>query len=319
MAVGDAFGARFENQRRDAISLEGEEGVYRDLNRYTDDTQMAIGVAELLVSGNQCTGENLAASLMRVYRRDPRAGYSDLTRSMLEKSPDSAAFLKYLPENTLRDRKSDGAAMRALPIGFLRSRQDVIRSAALSASITHGHPDAIAATVGIALIAHERYYSGTRFPGIIRNILDSIPCLTESSAAYLQQVAVSGWDPDYILGSFNRYGVPYTESIILLGAVIALLNTCGEDPGLMLTEAVRLGGDTDTTACIALGAALIRPGQDTLPEGLISGLEDGEYGRDFLISLGNRLSDTFPLHTSQVPQGKNEQEKDNYRSGNHFL
>ena len=30
MGIGDAFGSRFENLRRDSIHLEGEEGIYHD-------------------------------------------------------------------------------------------------------------------------------------------------------------------------------------------------------------------------------------------------------------------------------------------------
>ena len=75
MAIGDAFGARFENQKRQDIDLTHEIGIYRDWNRYTDDTQMAIGVAKLLISGDLFTRENLAESLLAAYRRDPRPGY----------------------------------------------------------------------------------------------------------------------------------------------------------------------------------------------------------------------------------------------------
>ena len=297
MAIGDAFGARFENMDRERINLTHETGIFRDWNRYTDDTQMAIGVAELLVSGDPFTEQNLAAALLTAYRRDPRPGYSRMTRKMLEDSDDGEAFLKSLPDEVIRERKSDGAAMRALPIGFIRDRYEVIRSAALSAAITHGHPDAIAATIGIALIAHDRYYYNSTFPEIIRCLPADIPCLTPESRKYLCRVVESEWDPVLILEENSSYGVPYTESIILLGAVIALLTAFGEDPNQVLTEAVRLGGDTDTTACIALASALIHPGKDTIPDSLITGLENGLYGRDFLIGLGDRLSMMLPIRT----------------------
>lgn len=297
MAIGDAYGARFENKTRGSISLSGEEGIYRDRNRYTDDTQMAIGVAELLISDEQFTRDNLARSLLTAYRRDPRTGYSSLTRKMLEESPDGPAFLNYLSGPEISERKSDGAAMRALPIGFLPDRNEVIRSATLSSSITHGHPDSVSATIGIALIAHDRYYTGRKFPDIIRTLPLHIPSLTSDARKYLIRVIESGWDPDLMLGEYSRYGVPYTESIILLGAVIAILAEFGEDPNRALMEAVKLGGDTDTTACIVLAAALIYPGSDTIPMTLISELEDGPYGLHYLIHLGDQVSARFPIKT----------------------
>ena len=302
MAIGDAFGARFENQKRKSIDLTTDIGTYRDWNRYTDDTQMAIGVAELLISEDPFTAENLAEALLIAYRRDPRSGYSQLTRTMLDTSDDGEAFLRSIPDEERRRRKSDGAAMRALPIGFLPDTQDVIRYALLSAAITHGHPDALAATAGVALIAHERYYSRKAFPKIIQDILPIIPDLTPHARDYLSGVIRTGWNPEVILGEHADYGVPYTESVILLGAVIAILAEFGEDPAQALQESVKLGGDTDTTACIVLGAAQIHPGTE-IPESLLSGLEDGEYGKKFLLFLGDRLSARYPEKKNQPIDG----------------
>ncbi|MFH0967735.1 MAG: ADP-ribosylglycohydrolase family protein [Methanobacteriota archaeon] len=293
MAIGDAFGARFENLHRGRINLVNETDTFQAWNRYTDDTQMAIGVGELLISGKPFTRENLAQALLIAYKRDSRPGYSPLTRRMLEESPDGDTFLKSLPKAEIRERKSDGAAMRALPIGFLSEKEDVIRCATLNAEITHGHPDALAATAGIALIVHERYHTKTSFPEIMRDILYTIPHLTPQARDYLAGVIDAGWEPEIILGEYADYGVPYTESIILLGAVIAILTEFGEDPLQALLESVRLGGDTDTTACIVLGTALIYPGAE-IPAPLLTGLEDGEYGQRYLIHIGDELNNRFP-------------------------
>ncbi len=295
MAIGDAFGARFENRSPAAISLDGEENTYLGKNRYTDDTQMAIGIGELLLSSSPLTREHIAGSLLTAYRRDPRPGYSALTRAMLEESPDAASFLVSLSPDEISARKSDGAAMRALPIGLLPDRGDVIRIAARSAAITHGHPDAIAATVGVALIAHDRYYSAAPFPIIIRSLPATIPCLSRDARQYLEAVIGKGYHPGTILGQYATTGVPYTESLILLAAVMAVLVAYGTSPRKVLTRSVRLGGDTDTTACIALAASLIWPDESWIPAALITELENGPYGRDFLLSLGDRLGRKFPV------------------------
>jgi ADP-ribosylglycohydrolase len=299
MAIGDAFGARFENKSRCTINLTGEEETYRDWNRYTDDTQMAIGVAELLISGEPFTEENLAEFLITAYHRDPRSGYSQLTRSMLEKSSDPKEFLNYLSETERKQRKSDGAAMRALPIGFLKDPEEVIRYASLSALITHAHPDSLAATIGIALIAHERYHYQTSFSEIIQSLPEKIPDLTDSNSLYLNRVIASGWNPPIILQEHESYGVPYNESIILLGAVIAILAKWGETPHQALLESVRLGGDTDTTACIVLGASMIHP-QGELPASLRSDLEHETFGVSYLVNTGDMLSEKFPQAGKRV-------------------
>ncbi|HWQ65934.1 MAG TPA: ADP-ribosylglycohydrolase family protein [Methanospirillum sp.] len=293
IAIGDAFGARFENQVRESVTLDGEERTYHTRNQYTDDTQMTVAVSELLISGLALTGSNLADALIGAYRRDPRSGYSEVTRGMLELSANGAEFLRCLPDDEIAKRRSDGSAMRAIPIGLLPDLNDVIRFASVSSAISHGHPDAIAATVGVALLAHDRYYTGRPFSKSLKEIIGLIPNLTSSTEAYFNQV-LAGWNPEIILEEYENYGVPYTESRIFFGAVIAILARFGEDPYRALLEAVRLGGDTDTTASVILGAALIRPGAQTLPEELIIGLENGPYGRDFLIAIGDQLSAKFP-------------------------
>lgn len=298
MAIGDAFGARFENLKRAEITLSHEEELYRERNRYTDDTQMAIGIAELLISDRPFTRINLAEAFLAAYRRDPRPGYSDITRHMLEDSADGTSFLQSLPEEEIRMRKSDGAVMRALPLGVLADRREVIQNALISARITHGHPDSLAATVGIALIVHERYHQRKPFIEIIRDFPEIIPELTSKNREYLHRIITTGWNVQTILQEYESYGVPYTESIILLGAVIAILISFGEDPGRALKEAVLLGGDTDTTACIVLGAVCIHPGRENLAPFLIQNLEDGPYGRGFLIELGNVLNWKYPVMSS---------------------
>ena len=148
---------------------------------------MAIGVAELLVSTKPFTEENLAECLLEAYRRDPRPGYSPVTTRMLQDSINGYEFLQSLSEDEIRERKSDGAAMRALPIGFIPDQNEVIRCATLSARITHGHPDAIAATVGIALICHERYHLRRSFKEIVHNLPERIPSLTPEGKEYLKK------------------------------------------------------------------------------------------------------------------------------------
>lgn len=297
MAIGDAYGARFENTPRTAIDLAGEEETYAGQNRYTDDTQMAVGVAELLISGLPLTPVHLAEALLNAYRRDPRHGYSALTRRMLEESHTGEVFLDALSMEERIERRSDGAAMRAPPLGLLPDRNEVIRIARLSAAITHGHPDARAATIGIALIIHERYYHHRPFPDIIQELPDQIPDLTREGRTYLEQTLRVRYNPDLILQGCEAYGVPYTESLILLGACAALLAEFGDSPTEILYQAVMLGGDTDTTAAIVLSAALLIP-EGTFPEYLISGLENGDYGKEFLITLGDRLSRCFPVISS---------------------
>ena len=293
IAAGDAFGAPYENlSYQDAAVLYQRKGLFPA--PYTDDTQQALALAELLASGDPITPYSLARSFLQVYTRDPRQGYSRMTEQML-RSPDPESFLAAITPDELRNRKTDGAAMRALPIGFLPDRNEVIRYAAMSAAITHGHPDAIATTTAVALIAHERIYTITPWNRIWQSIREPIDEIHPEMIEYCDACAsFPRPDRSIILREHAGYGLPYTESRLFLGAVISLLGTWGDEPCSLLKESILFGGDTDTLACVTLGASCIRGAADSLVWSLVSSLEDGPYGKEYLVSLGTRLSARFP-------------------------
>lgn len=58
----------------------------------------------------------------------------------------------------------------------------------------------------------------------------------------------------------------------------------------ILRTCIDYGGDTDTVAAIALGAAsCYEEIEQDLPQQLYDKLENGAYGRDFLIGLNSAL------------------------------
>ncbi|MCA1916786.1 ADP-ribosylglycohydrolase family protein [Methanospirillum hungatei] len=292
IAIGDACGAPFENLSfQDATNKLASVGL--SPTRYTDDTQQALAIAEMMASGDEITPLKLANSFLTAYARDPRHGYSRQTLRMLL-SPDPTSFLTSIPDHEKSERKTDGAAMRAPPLGFFPDRRKVIESAVLCASITHGHPDAIAATVAVSLLTHERLYQATPYPNLWRIIRNDVRNINPDMISWCDTCAgLLIPDREILLGEYAPYGVPYTESRIFLGVVIFLLTRYWDDPCRLLKEAIQLGGDTDTVAAVVLGIALIRGGEKSRIWDLVEGIEDGPYGREYVISIGNSLSERF--------------------------
>jgi len=77
-AIGDAYAAAFEFVDRE-LTRDHQLGDYARHPRheiapgsYTDDTQMSIAVAELIVSSAPFTRENLADCFVQAFQRDPR-------------------------------------------------------------------------------------------------------------------------------------------------------------------------------------------------------------------------------------------------------
>jgi ADP-ribosylglycohydrolase len=77
-------------------------------------------------------------------------------------------------------------------------------------------------------------------------------------------------------------------------AAIQLVATLGSYSNI-LKEAVGLGGDTDSVAAIACGAASLSAEFDMdVPRELKAGLENGTYGREFLVHLDKKMFEKFP-------------------------
>ncbi len=67
----------------------------------------------------------------------------------------------------------------------------------------------------------------------------------------------------------------------------------------LLIKCVGFTGDTDTVACIACGiASNCQEIENDFSEGLYNGLENGEYGRDYLIEIDRHLKEFQALETT---------------------
>ncbi|HRF41815.1 MAG TPA: ADP-ribosylglycohydrolase family protein [Saprospiraceae bacterium] len=82
-AIGDAYGAGFEFADMEFIKNKNQlthyqqhplfESIYK---KYTDDTQMALAIAELLIEKTAWTPVAIADKFVEVFKRDPRQGYA---------------------------------------------------------------------------------------------------------------------------------------------------------------------------------------------------------------------------------------------------
>ena len=101
IAIGDAFGAGYENLQRSIVkrfffsNRYGKNPLFElhTPGTYTDDTQASLAVAELLFSGEKFSHENLARYLYCAYQRDKRPNYSSFTLQALGKPGSQPAFI----------------------------------------------------------------------------------------------------------------------------------------------------------------------------------------------------------------------------------
>lgn len=156
MGIADAYGAGREYAPAADVAANNDGVTYvqhqkwADLapGRYTDDTQMAIALAEFLVSsgGNAPNANHLACIFVKAFKRDERAGYAGGFYQLLQEVKDGYDLMDRISPMS----NKSGGAMRAAPCGFLDTIDDVRDMAMFQASITHATRDGMNAAAASA-------------------------------------------------------------------------------------------------------------------------------------------------------------------------
>jgi ADP-ribosylglycohydrolase len=268
LAVGDAYGAGFEYApemaQRNDLSGYARHPRHRIIpGAYTDDTQMSLAIAEVIVSGADWTPLNLANAFVAAFKRDPREGYAGGFYDFLRHVRDGQQFLA---EIHCESDKS-GAAMRAAPIGVYPSIAEVVERTRVQAAITHNTPDGINAALVAALMSHYCLYRLGPKAGLGAFLEAHVP--GEWSVPWAGKVKSKGW-------------------MSVRAAITAL--AASERMSDLLRRCVDFTGDVDTVAAIALAAgACCEEIEQDLPTHLVYGLEDLAFGRTYVEELDARL------------------------------
>jgi len=277
LAIGDAYGAGFEYVDTRIVQEDNTLNGYVQHpthlgvapGSYTDDTQMTLAIAELMVEGAPWTPGEIAARFVEAFKRDPRDGYARGFRSFLEQVSDGAEFLRLIRPHS----DKSGAAMRVSPVGLLADVDDVLWRATMQARITHDTTDGVEAACAAALAVHYCRWE-------IGPVED-----------------IGGWIGDRL--NAPRWTEPWKGRVGSRGvaSVRAALTALSRSRSLsdLLRTCVTFTGDVDTVATIALAAASCSPDYTPdLPSPLVDGLERGPYGYDYLRALDRQLKDLYP-------------------------
>jgi ADP-ribosyl-[dinitrogen reductase] hydrolase len=271
LAVGDAYGGGFEYARPAFVSRYNTvEGYARHPTHtgippgaYTDDTQMTLAVAELLADGGEWTPLALADRFVEVFHRDPRDGYAGGFHAFLRSVTSGREFLARIRP----DSDKSGAAMRVAPVGLLASVDEVRHHAAVQARVTHDTPGGVGSAQAAALAVHYCHHG--------------LGPLAEV-AKWISEQLGADWTKPW-QGKVGSKG-----EMSVRAALTAL--TSAQSMTTLLRDCVAYTGDVDTVATIALAAASrSREVTDDLPEALYRDLENGRYGRDYLLALDARF------------------------------
>lgn len=200
--------------------------LFREDSFFTDDTVLTVALAERIL-----TGEDYLDLMLDYYHRYPDCSYGGRFREWADHGP-------HVPYNSW----GNGAAMRVSPVGFAYDDLDtVLERAKVSAEITHNHPEGIK---GAQATAAAIFLART---GCSK---EGIKAYVEASFGYNLSTPLAEIRPHYRFDESCQGTVPQ--------AIRAFLeSTDWEDA---VRNAISLGGDSDTLACITGGIAEARYG-----------------------------------------------------------
>lgn len=215
--AGDIIGSIYE---RFPIKTK-EFPLFDDRCRFTDDTVLTIAIADAIL-----TTKSYQQSLWEIGNRYLNAGYG-------------SSFMRWLQSDEPQPYNSwgNGSGMRVSLVGFaFASEGDVLKHAALTAEVSHNHPEGIKGAQATALAVFLAR-NGEEKGGIRDRIMEQFN--------YNLTRTVDEIRPNYSFDVSCQGSVPE--------AIIAFLDSESYEDAIR--NAISLGGDSDTLACITGGVA----------------------------------------------------------------
>lgn len=215
--IGDVIGSvyEFDNVKTKEFELFQKDSIY------TDDSVLTFAVVKSILDD-----ESYLDNVKDFGRRYSDAGYGGM-------------FKQWLFSDNVNPYNSygNGSAMRVSSVGFLfDTMEDVLHHAELSASITHNHPEGIKGAQATAL---------SIFLARTGNSKEQIKHEIETRFGYDLNRTLDEIRPTYQFNESCQKTVPE--------AIIAFLESTDFEDAIR--NAISLGGDSDTLACICGGIA----------------------------------------------------------------
>ncbi len=254
--AGDVIGSTYEFNPIKTTKFP----LFSEGSRFTDDTVMTLAIASAILGGGDYEGE-----MRKLGRAHPHAGYGGL-------------FARWLHSQDPRPYNSfgNGSAMRVSPVGFaFNTEEEVLLEAERSAGVTHNHPEGIKGARATALAIF-----------LARSGADKTEIRQQLSKRF-------GYDLLRTLASIRPSHV-FNETCqgSVSEAMIAFLESNSYED--TIRNAVSLGGDSDTQACIAGGVAQAFYGE--VPQEIVR--ETRNRLTPDLLNILDRFEQKFGLKTN---------------------
>jgi len=289
--VGDAMGEPVEGWFHKAIQNHFGlvETMVRGKGRYTDDTQMMIGLLETLLERGRFDPAVCAKKFLKNY--DPKRGYGRRIFGVMEKIREGIPW-----DEVGTDSFGNGGAMRVAPIGCFYSEDlgAVKAQAILSARITHNHPEGLAGAVAQATAVGLAMQCGQSdkpivAEGFLDKVIAQVIDIDKGFAKALDKIRLIEKSSvlDMIAAMAARFSLSLKaiESVPVAIGAFLLTDTFRD----AVVFAVNMGGDADTIGAMAGAVAGAYHGYKQIPTEWLQGLENGVKGRDYVVDCVEAL------------------------------
>jgi ADP-ribosylglycohydrolase len=217
--AGDIIGSVYEHESTKDKHFE----LFPPGSRFTDDTVLTVAVASWLLTDEGWSSFRLARLLADFYEMYPRVGFGGGFRAWA-KSGSRRPYGSY----------GNGSAMRVSPVAWVTDRYErATFLAERSAAVTHNHPEGIRGAMATAAAVYIARTGGTKS--------DIKRCCSAPPIGYNLDRSLEEIREGYSFEVSCQRSVPEAITCVLEAESF-------EDA---VRNAVSLGGDADTQACIA--------------------------------------------------------------------
>ena len=216
--AGDIIGSVYEFRNTKSVDFE----LFTDASTFTDDSVMTLAVARWLAEDEAHTPQALVRCMQELGNVHPDAGYG-------------GSFMLWLASKEPKpyDSWGNGAGMRVSPVGlYARTIDEALALAAITASVSHSHPEGIKGAQAIASCVFLCKQGKSKA---------EIKAYVERMFGYNLDQKIADIRTGYEFDVSCQGSVPE--------AIIAFLE--GNSFEEVIRLAVSLGGDSDTIACMA--------------------------------------------------------------------
>lgn len=281
LSVGDALGQTcFEDGNFEAL-LDDPRATARAPWPWTDDTAMALSIFDVLQEHGRIDQDALAKRFAARWQAQPWRGYGAGAFKLLGQIAGGVGW-KAASESLFGGGSfGNGSAMRIAPLAGYFADDDyatVAEQAALSAAVTHAHPEGIAGGIAAAVAGAYAWKNRTR-----RDTFEGKRDLIETVLAHTPAGDV-------------RKGIEHASVVTLDLSIPAAARLLGNGSGIIcqdtvpfcvwvaarhlddyecaLVNTIRAGGDIDTNAAIVGGIVGLATGAAGIPDDWLADREE---------------------------------------------